>query len=209
MSSEERRKILEMVSNGRISAEEAAKLMAALEADQPGEPVVTETSGFETGPAPKFSKESESELLGRMSWVRYLWQVGLWLGILVFAAGAWWMYTSITPDGFRWGFYCAWFPFLLGVLVIALAWTSRTSRWLYVNVEQRPGEHPQRITLGFPLPLGLVNWAVQTFGSYIPEKERMGVDLALKALHEGTAGAPLIVNVDDGDNGEKVQVYIG
>ncbi|HEX5941997.1 MAG TPA: hypothetical protein VFY66_06935, partial [Anaerolineales bacterium] len=54
MSSEERRKILQMVQDGKISAEQAASLMRALEAD--ADPSEAEVEVIEPGPS--FSSET-------------------------------------------------------------------------------------------------------------------------------------------------------
>ncbi len=50
-------------------------------------------------------------------------------------------------------FYFLLLPLLLGVALTALAAGSRAARWIYVDVHQQPGGHPEHIFLGFPLPL--------------------------------------------------------
>jgi hypothetical protein len=84
------------------------------------------------------------------------------------------------------------------------------SRWLYVNVDQEKGEWPQHITLGFPIPLGIIGWFLRNFGHYIRGMDKTNVDEVLMALSLAkNLDEPLIVNVDEGDDGERVQVYIG
>jgi hypothetical protein len=101
-------------------------------------------------------------------------------------------------------------PLLLGVLLIGMAAGSRTARWLYVDVRGKPGEGPRHIFLGFPLPLKLAAWLLRTFGSYIPDLKKTNVDEVIEILETGLSGdAPLVVNVDEGEEGEKVRVYIG
>jgi hypothetical protein len=98
---------------------------------------------------------------------------------------------------------------LLGVLLVALSAGGMNARWLYVNVEQEPGEWPQHITLGFPVPLGLLGWLLRNFGHYARDMDRQRVDDILTLLKTADAHGPLIVNVDEGNHGERVQVYIG
>ena len=93
------------------------------------------------------------------------------------------------------------------LLLTALGFSSRTSRWIYLNIRQKPGESPQRIAFGFPL--SLVSWGVGLAGNFIPEKEDFAVSEVMKAL-TGSAltSEPLMVDVHD-DDGTHVQVYIG
>jgi len=102
-------------------------------------------------------------------------------------------------------FFCMTLPFLLGVFLIAL---SGASRWLYVNVDRsRRPDGPKNITLAFPLPLGLAGWFLKNFGSHLQWSR---VDEILTAISAAkTTAEPLIVNVDEGDGGERVQVFIG
>jgi hypothetical protein len=109
------------------------------------------------------------------------------------------------------GLACAWLPFLLGVAVMALAWSSRTSRWLHLRIhqKQKPGEWPQKITLSFPLPLRLTTWALRTFGRYFPQLKNSGVDELILALGKNTSpDNPFYLEVDEGEAGERVQIYI-
>ena len=86
---------------------------------------------------------------------------------------------------------------------------SKTSRWIYVNVEQKPGERPHRIVIAFPIPSPLLRWGMRNFGHNIPPEHRAQADLAMKAIFEEDAfNEPLFVDVHDED-GEHVQVYIG
>ena len=69
---------------------------------------------------------------------------------------------------------------------------------------------PARILLGFPLPLKLTAWFLRTFGPMIPDLQKTNVDEVIQVIETGFAGKePLIVNVDEGADGERAQVYIG
>jgi hypothetical protein len=118
------------------------------------------------------------------------------------------MYSIQQKSVLNFLFFCMTLPFFLGILLIALGAGGRSSRWLYVNVDRshRP-DGPKNITLAFPLPLGLAGWFLKNFGSHLQWSR---VDEILTAISAAkTVTEPLIVNVDEGDGGERVQVFIG
>ena len=209
MSSEERRKILQMIEEGKISAEQAASLMRALEEDPtPHEIEVVgpePSSGFEgTGmSAPEFEAVKAR--------ARRFAMIPLWAGVAIAVLSAWGIYGTQQNGGMNFWFYCLLFPLFLGVLLIVLGAGGQSSRWLYVNVDRRYAEDgPRNITLGFPLPLGLTSWFLRTFGHYIHGMKNTNVDDIIQILDTTKkSGEPFIVNVQDDEDGEHVQVYIG
>jgi len=213
MSQDEREQILKMVADGKITAEEALKLMQALD-ESPAE----ETAEIVATPLPEEYKEEKEEpkpqpdpeFTKKVNRFRRLWLIPLTVGIVLTVLGAWWMYTAMLSSGYGFWFLCAWFPFLLGVLIVTLGAISKTSRWIYVNVEQKPGESPRRIVFAFPIPSPLLRWGIRNFGHNIPPEHRDTADIAMKAIFEedGAFTEPLYVDVHDED-GEHVQVYIG
>jgi len=212
MSSEERQKILKMVEDGKISADEAMKLMKALGESSAEIEIIEAPAASSSGPeAESDSKKPnapEFEAVARRA--RRLWQIPLWIGVFITILSSYWMYALVNTSNYGFWFYFAWLPLLLGILMIALFASSRTSRWLYVNVEQAEGEWPRNITLGFPLPLGLASWFLRNFGNNIEGLRQSNVDEVIEILSNGISGKePLIVNVDQGENREHVQIYIG
>lgn len=207
MSSEERRKILQMVQDGTISAEQAASLMRALEADSAeAEVEIIETgtgSGGERTDAPEFE-----EVKAR---ARRFAMIPLWIGVFLTVLSAWGIYSVQQRAGMNFWFFFLMFPLLLGVLLIALGAGGQTSKWLYVNVDRRNAhDGPRNITLGFPLPLGLAAWFLRTFGHNIRGMRNTNVDEIIRILDvTGKSDAPLIINANDNEDGEHVQVYIG
>jgi uncharacterized integral membrane protein len=200
MSAEERRKILQMVADGKISAEEAAALMRSLEESAEEEIEVIETgsaSGGERVSAPEFDQIRERARL-------FAW-IPLGVGIILTILTSWWMFSIQQKSGLNFWFFCMSMPFLFGVFLIAL---SGASRWLYVNVDRsHQTDGPKNITLAFPLPLGLAGWFLRNFGSYLQWDHVDEISMAISAAK--TVTEPLIVNVDEGDGGERVQVFIG
>ncbi|MBV6391598.1 MAG: hypothetical protein KPEEDBHJ_00810 [Anaerolineales bacterium] len=211
MSSEERRKVLQMVAEGKISAEEAASLMRALD-DPAEEEAEAETEVIEVGPVSGGERGDAPELDEVRMRAHRFSNAFLWFGILTTIFAAWWMFGIQQNSGLNFWFYCLGLPLAFGVVLIALGAGSRTSRWLYVNVDRsrsKEQDGPRKISLAFPLPLGFAAWFVRSFGRHIEELR----DKNVRAIADTIALAknmtePLVVHVDE-DDGSKVQVFIG
>jgi hypothetical protein len=210
MSEDEREQVLKMVADGKITPEEALKLMQALDEQSAEEPVeVLLPPPPPSADQPESKPQPDPEFTKKVNRFRRLWLIPLVVGLIFTVLGAWWMYSAMLNSGFGFWFLCAWFPFLLGVAIVTIGAISRTSRWIYVNVEQKPGEKPHRIVIAFPIPTPILRWGVRNFGHNIPPEHRAQADVAMKAIFEEDAFTePLFVDVHDED-GEHVQVYIG
>jgi hypothetical protein len=223
----ERIQILEMIENGTITASEGASLLKALEADDVVEDIhVTgkdepESVVSEGDPFPPQSESTAEPLSGDLiadtfdpeieKWRRW-WMIPLWIGVGITVIGGLLMAWAYQATGFSFWFGCSWLPFLLGIAVMAMAWSSRTARWLHLRVQQEPGEWPRTIAFSFPLPLRFAAWVMRTFGQFIPKVNETGVDFdqLIQVLENSTnSDTPFYVEVDEGENGEKVQIYIG
>ena len=220
MSSEEQKQILKMVEDGRISAEEAMKLIKALEESDMEMEIIEAAPASSSGPfdaaqgRPETDSDTEKpnapefEEVARKA--RRLWQIPLWFGVGITVLASYWLYSLVQTSNYGFWFFCAWLPLLFGVLLLALFAGSRTSRWLYVKVEQGKDEWPRNITLGFPLPLGLVSWFLRNFGHNIEGLRHTNVDEIIRLVSDGVSSKEsLTVNVDEGKGGDRVQVYIG
>ncbi len=206
MSSEERKKILQMVQDGKISAEQAASLMRALAEDAAeAGPEVLEagTASSGGGAAPEFEEVKQR--------ARRFAMIPLWIGVFITVLSAWGIYSVQQHSGVNFWFFCLIVPLLFGVLLIALGAAGQNSKWLYVNVDRRNAQDwPRNITIAFPLPLGLAAWFLRNFGHYIRGLKNTNVDDIIQILDTtGKSDAPLIVNASDNEDGEQVQVYIG
>ncbi len=205
MSSEERKKILQMVADGKISADEAATLMRALDESAEEEVEVFEAvsgMGGERSDAPEFDQVRRRA--NRFS------SAFLWIGIIFTVLSAWAMFGIQQNAGTNFWFYCMGTPLFLGILFIVMGAGSRTSRWMYVNVDRSHQEEwPRNITVALPLPLGLAGWFLKNFGRRIEGLKQSNVDEIVQAIAMAkNITEPLIVHVDD-DDGDKVQVFIG
>lgn len=239
-----RAKILEMLENGDISAEQAINLLNQSEqsvdvaetgksseaghigvnAMDPGpaaQPVQAESEVFtktaptdETHPPgaespPVAAEVTPNPFRSRTEAWRRWWYYPFWGGVGVTLVGALLMYLAWDRSGFGFWFACTWFPFLFGVMVMALAWSSRLARWLHVRIHQPDGDGPRNISISFPLPLRLAAWFVRTFRVHIPKMDRTSLDELILALEHTNPDAPFYVEVQDGEDGERVEVYIG
>ncbi len=213
MTEEERNRILNMIADGKITAEDGLKLMQALDQLPPEEEAsetAAESAAGAEEPAERSGLEADPRIARVKSTARRLWQVPLWIGVAVVLLSAWGMYALLQGPGMNFWFFCLILPLLLGVLLMAAAARTRRARWVFVDVHQKPGEKPSRIFLGFPLPLGLIAWFFRTFGHKIEELKETHVDEVIQVLETGFTGdEPLVVNVDEGEDGERVKVYIG
>ena len=204
MSAEERKKILQMVADGKITAEEAANLMRTLDELAEEEIQVIEAA---PGSGEAGSAAAEFEEVRRRA-MRFA-MIPLWVGIILTVLSSWWMYSIQQNAGLNFWFFCMTMPFLFGILLIVLGAGSGSARWLYVNVDRTyQHEWPRNITIALPLPLGLVGWFLKNFGSYIDGLNRTTIDEVLMAISMAkSVNEPLIINADDG--GERVQIFIG
>ncbi len=213
MSSEERRKILQMVADGKISAEEAATLMRALEEEAAAEAPSAEPEVIEAGPFFSGERSDAPEIDEVRRRANRFSGAFLWIGILLTVFMAWGMFGIQQSSGLNFWFYCLSMPLTLGILMIVLGAGSRSSRWLYVNVDRsrsKDQDGPRHISLAFPLPLGFAGWFIRTFGRHIDGLKNTNVDDVVNAISMAkNMTDPLIVHVDDNDDGEKVQVFIG
>ena len=213
MSSDEQKQILKMVEDGKITADEAMELIRALDVasgEDEIEVVETEASfGSEFEAVDGSGEDTASEFEEVKARARRYAMIPLGIGVVFTVLASYWLFALVQSSNYGFWFACAWFPLLVGVLLVALSAGGMNARWLYVNIEQEPGEWPRHITLGFPVPLGLLGWLLRNFGHYARDMDRQRVDDILTLLKTADAHGPLIVNVDEGNHGERVQVYIG
>jgi hypothetical protein len=226
-SMNERWQILEMIDGGVISAEEGARLLKALEGHPDQDEEIDEPSSYNhiSGTSIPGIKDSayptdEDVTVGHSpkmaefdahieKWRRW-WMIPLWVGVGITILGALLMFWAFQVSGLSFWFGCTWFPFLIGIGVMVLAWSTRTSRWLHLRVQQKPGERPQSIAFSFPIPLRLTAWILRLFRNKIPKLGNSGFDELVLALGDSTDSEnPFYLEVDEGEKGERVQIYIG
>ncbi len=190
---EERLQILRMVEAGQIGVEQAEELLAVLE-----------DRGVES--QPEVSAEAPARELAGAQWARF-WIYPLLAGGGLLILGALVLglvYALAAASGWR---VCGWLPMIAGLLVMLLALWSRRAKWLHVRFSKRGG---RRRALSFPLSLTLAAWGVRLARPYVPQLKDTVVDDLIIALRDSTArGEPLFIDVQDGEEGERIQLYVG
>lgn len=224
ITAEEGLRLLRTLSDAGDEETEPVDQFPSLEADSTASPAFTEGNAShsvqgisaqevlhgeplsedgEPAPASPFMPEDVEK------WRRW-WMLPIWVGAaLIILAGAL-MFWAQQTYGLGFWFYCAWLPFLLGLGLMVIAWGSRTARWLHVRVQQGHGEWPRNIAISFPLPIRMTAWFFRLFGGRIPGLRGTSIDELILALDQTTTSDnPLYVKVDEGENGERVEVFIG
>ena len=231
----ERHLILEMIESGKISADEGLELLKALEpldfieeseqstvlppgAETMGENLIDTQTEVADATAAAGDERITGEVLDPVEvslppdaedWRRW-WRVPMWIGVGITTLAGLLMLWAQQANGIGFLFFCAWVPLLLGVFLIVLSWQSRTSRWLHLRIQQPPGEWPQKIAISFPIPMRMTSWFFRTFRGTIPGMDNLAVDELINALDQSTSPEnPLYVEVEDDEDGERVEIYIG
>lgn len=211
MSSEERKKILQMVEDGKVSAGDAAKLMMALDAD--ADPTEAEMEVIQPDTSQGFEKSEAPEFEEIKSRARRFSLIPLWIGIFITVLSAWIIYGIQQNGGADFWFYCMVLPLLAGVFLITLGAGGRSARWVYLDVDRpyaKRGDGPRHITFGLPLPLGIIDWFLRTFGNYFQGLNKRRMDGMIELMNATRdSNEPFILNIDDSDDGEHVRIFIG
>lgn len=200
-------RILEQIEGGEIDLDEGIqRLLDGAGAD--GDSLPEDDQPHSDGPQPADQAAPPPEV---ERWKRF-WTIPLAVGVFVTALSGWWMNATIASSGYNFWFFCAWLPLFLGIALIALAVSSRTSPWLHVRVNQQSAGRHQRILISFPIPIRLTAWGLKTFGHRIPnlDLDETSIDEIILALGKHAKGdSPFYVHVEDDEHGERVQVFIG
>ena len=199
----EEMQILEKIESGEISPDEGIQLLqgsigSVIDQDDPAE-FLKRDEKTKQGTPPIISQEELDK------WKRW-WMYPMYIGIGITVLAAYWMFSAFQDSSYGFWFFCSWLPMLLGIVLIALAWNSQSGTWLHVRVRSKS----QRVSISMPIPMRLTAWGLRTFGHFIPHLEDTSLDEIILAL-DSTAkdGNPFYVQVDEGKNGEKVEVFIG
>jgi hypothetical protein len=132
------------------------------------------------------------------------WLIPFSIGIGITVAGA-----GVSTLG-GWWWLCAGPLLLLGILLFTMAAAARESPWVHVRVNTGQDSWPRRIAISVPLPIRFTAWVLRVLTPKIKGLDATGIDELLVALDEGLLnGTPIFVEVDEGEGGEKIQVYLG
>lgn len=199
--------ILKMLEEGKITAEEADKLLTAVGPEQrvgrvAGEAVITELDKDE----PRMT-EAEPPDYSRF---RGLWRIPFIIAtgsLLLSGVGLAFMYQADERVATL-GFLCVWSIFLLAFLATLLLLLARRAPWLHLRVQEQGG---RRFAISLPLPLGLAHWIIGLARNFVPKEQAAHLETAgtfVSAMRDDPGREPIIIDVDD-DDGDKVEIYIG
>jgi len=196
--SQERRKILAMVENGRITPEEAAHLLELLPENSSPDP--------ESAPVERSASETPTDDEGEWVRRRLYWAYLLAAGVIVMLVGGAVLTATSTRGRASLGTWlCGWLPLFLGLSIATVAAWSRTARWVLLRVRDRESA----LSLGFPLPLRFSAAVLGVARRLIPRLRETRIDEAILSLRDGLEDdQPIIITVDDEEEGEHVQIYI-
>ena len=203
---EAEKQILQMLEEGRITAEEANQLLSAIGPDQEvgevsGEAVLKPVIDSEAGTEPPLNTDG---------FRNRFWRIPLLIALgslLLSAIGLTLMYQAAGQVAFI-GFLCVWSFFLLALLASVFLLLIRKAPWLHVRIQEQDG---QRFAISLPLPLSLANWGIRAARYFVPQDQVAYLETAgafIDEMKNSPEREPIIIDVDD-DDGDKVQVYIG
>ena len=195
--SDERNRVLQMLENGTVTADEANKLLTALEADE-------EPKDFASDIRPEARFSSAPPDSPDMERFRRFWQIPFFvtIGVLVLSGLGLSSAHNAASGRATFGVICMSGIFLLAMVTTVLAFASSTARWAHVRVQEKDGK---RISISLPLPLALADWGLRIARNFVTGEEIMHLDTAaslIKAMREDPSiwdAGPLMVEVDDDD----------
>jgi hypothetical protein len=221
-TSEERQQVLRMIADGKITPEEGSRLLAALSGGTPPELVESTASTAQAHDASQAEQTDsqqqaytpEQEVISppppidtKVPDTRHWWQVPFWIGAALLVAGAFTLAGALSSGAVCLVLLCGLPLLLIGILAVIVAWFARNGPWVHIRVKNdRPGEH--NVNFSVPLDLGVV--AVRVAEPFVPQMRNTGVDDVIVSMKDNVKkDQPLIIDVNDDEDGEHVQVIVG
>jgi len=188
---DEQRRILQMVQEGAITPDEAARLLDALAeeavpvaVDSPPAPAPARAPS----PAPRF---------------RRYWEVPFAVGLILLGlAGV--CVSSVSGVLLL----CGWSAFVVAAIIALAGLWSRSAAWVHVRIRESDGD---RLSFSLPLPMGLAGWGLGLAQRYVDDDTRANLDVAaglLDMFRAADSNEPMTVEIDEED-GDYILVHIG
>jgi len=201
---DERRRVLDMLDQGTISAEEAASLIKALaEADSP----VDDAGGGAEDTARVPSEQGFPEVSG----LHHYWEIPFVIALTITGLLGFWL-SRVSGSGSVFGQVCLSVVFGLSVLVtLAALWTAWTP-WIHIRLLAADGG---RVAISLPAPLNLARWGIRLARGFVQGENVEYLGMAEEALAQLSpekgvfSRDPLVIYVDDDEDGDRVAIYIG
>jgi hypothetical protein len=198
-----------MIESGQIDVEEGVRRLEALDGASAGGAEEGEPTA---GAAAHVAETAESVASGapgipaRPRYVQVLWLVVLNVGVAALAVGGVLVATAYGREGMP-GLVWAWLVSAAGLLMMALGWWLKDGSWFTLRIRERSG---LRFVISLPLPLVPAIWFLRVVAPFIPQLRRASSDgLLLAVRHALRQGRPFAVQVDEGDNGDRVEIHFG
>ena len=204
--------ILQMLHDGKISVDEASKLLEAVSGASPAPRETNHDSAASiktNEPPPAIPPD-----MGRFRRWSYI-PFAIALALLVLAGGGTYALYLRTGGRITFGFVLLLALCILIFLVTVLALWATSVLWLHVRIRSAPNKDAPatRFSISLPVPLTLAGWGLGIAHHFVDRDVAAHLDAAAALVDTmkeslGKPGTePIIVDVDDGD--DRVQVYIG
>jgi hypothetical protein len=192
--------VLKMLSEGRITAEEADRLLNAIEESAvPGDldtPITAE-------PVLEYN-------LPHISEYRRGWQLPFLGSLFVLALSGGKIIARRSRKGLlnRLSLNMYWLSFTAAALGSLFFLWSRDARWLRVKVDQADGTH---VDISLPVPVHLLGWLFKTARPYVDAETARQLDTAIDMIAgmqqemDSPGGQPIVIDVNE--EGSRVQVF--
>lgn len=200
----ERLKILKMLEAGEIGADDAVALLAEIETPDVGEGPESRQVEVDDGVG-VVAPASDPLALQRNRWARF-WIYPLMAGGIIAVLGSLALALVYSSQAARGWLVCGWLPMILGLTVMLLALWTRRARWLHVRIREGG---KRTVALSFPLPLTFTAWVLRLVRPFVPQLQETGVDELIMALRDSARDEPISIEVQDGEGGEQVELFIG
>jgi hypothetical protein len=189
-TSEERQQVLQMIQNGQINADQGAELLSALNDAEDTPAPEAETTSVPSEP-PNFSN---------------LWLIPMGVGVAILIIGGL-MLSSAYQAGGWFLFVCGWPLFAIGLLVIIAAWFARTGPWVHVRITH---DKKDQRDIKISLPLDPAVFILKIVRPFVPRLKDTAIDELLMSMKDNVnRDQPLVVDVNEAEDGERIQVVIG
>jgi len=198
------KQILTMLEQGTITADEAARLLNALSAEDSsnGAPEAAMPTEAVVEPEPIGFDPHSKRWQG-------LQQIPFAISLTVLIVTAWGLYATYQKAGaITFGWVLLLLLFLVALFATVVSIWMINAPWLHVRIREGSG---RRISISLPIPLLLAQWGIRIARRYVDDQTATYLDTSAEFLDamrkDRKQSEPIMIDVDEGD--QHVQVYIG
>ena len=201
------KQILNMLEQGTINADEAARLLNALSVED------SQDTALEPAIPTEAVVEPDPEQTGGFRPTNKRWQglqqIPFAISLTVLIITAWGLYAVYQKAGaITFGWVLLLLLFLVALLATVVSIWMINAPWLHVRIREGDG---RRISISLPIPLLLAQWGIQIARRYVDDQTATYLDTSAEFLDamrkDRDKSEPIMIDVDEGD--QHVQVYIG